>query len=75
MLPQINNLTGAVFVFIKVFIFVGAVIYLIFASIIVKQAKTFSKNIRDKFNSLIITAAYAHLIAAAVLVFLVLIIL
>ena len=53
----------------------GAIFYLIFALIIVKQVSTMSKNINDKFNALLITFSYIHLIFSIILVFLTIVIL
>jgi len=69
---QINDLIS---LFIKIFVITGSIIYLIFALLIVKQVNTLSKNIFDRFNNMIITASYMHLIFAGVLVFLVIVLL
>lgn len=53
----------------------GAVIYLIFALVVVKQVKTMSKNVKDKFNNILITVSYIHLLGAILLIFLALTIL
>ncbi len=48
----------------------GAIFYLIFAIVVVKQVGTMSKNVYDKFNPILITFSYVHLIFAGFLVFL-----
>jgi len=53
----------------------GSVIYLIFALVIVKQVNTMSKNVKDKFNGILITISYVHLLGAILLIFLALTIL
>lgn len=53
----------------------GSVIYLIFALVIVKQVNTMSKNVKDKFNGILIMISYIHLLGAVLLVFLALTIL
>ena len=53
----------------KIFGVLGAIIYLIFSLVVVKQVGTMSKNVKDKFNGLLITFSYIHLAAAILLVF------
>jgi len=53
----------------KIFGVLGAIIYLIFALVIVKQVATMSKNIKDKFNTVLVIFSYIHLAAAVLLVF------
>lgn len=53
----------------KIFGVLGAIIYLIFALVIVKQVATMSKNIKDKFNTVLVIFSYIHLAAAILLVF------
>lgn len=53
----------------------GSVIYLIFALVVVKQVNTMSKNVKDKFNSILNTISYIHMLGAILLVFLALTIL
>ncbi|HEX7543122.1 MAG TPA: DUF5657 family protein [Patescibacteria group bacterium] len=59
----------------KIFGVLGTVIYLIFALVVVKQVNTMSKNVKDKFNKILITISYLHLLGAILLVFLALTIL
>lgn len=53
----------------KIFGVLGSIIYFIFALVIVKQVGTMSKNVKDKFNGVLITFSYFHLVAAIILVF------
>lgn len=53
----------------KIFGVLGAIIYLIFALVIVKQVATMSKNIKDKFNTVLVIFSYIHLAASILLVF------
>jgi len=48
----------------------AALIYLIFSLVIVKQVGTMTKNVKDKFNGILIVFSYIHLIAAILLIFL-----
>lgn len=50
-----------------VFTFLGAFIYFIFALVIVKQVKSMSKIVYDKFNSILIIFSYLHLLFALLL--------
>lgn len=54
----------------KVFGILGALIYLVFSLVITKQVGTMTKNIKDKFNGVLIVFSYLHLAAAILLVFL-----
>jgi hypothetical protein len=54
----------------RIFGIIGTIIYLIFSLVIVKQVKTMTKNVKDKFNGVLIVFSYLHLIAAILLVFL-----
>lgn len=54
---------------------IGSFIYLIFALVVVKQVGMMSKNINDKFNSILIAFSYFHFIFAIFLVLLTLLIL
>ncbi len=55
---------------LKFFFVLGAVIYFIFASVVVKQSITMSKNVNDKFNSIIIIFSWIHLAFSGFLIFL-----
>jgi len=54
----------------KIFGILGALVYLIFALVVVKQVTTMSKNVKDKFNGILIIFSYLHLVVAVLLVFL-----
>jgi hypothetical protein len=66
MLGGLNNL---LILAEKIFGVLGAIIYLIFSLVIVKQVGTMSKNVKDKFNGILIIFSYIHLAAAILLVF------
>lgn len=46
----------------KIFAFSGACLYFIFAVVVVKQVVSMTKNVYDKFNSLLIVFSYVHLL-------------
>jgi hypothetical protein len=50
-----------------IFTFLGAFIYFIFAAVIVKQVKSMSKIVQDKFNTILIIFSYLHLLFALLL--------
>lgn len=70
-----NSLNNYLIVAEKIFGVLGTIVYFIFALVVVKQVSTMSKNVKDKFNSILIIFSYLHLIAAGLLVFLALTIL
>lgn len=70
MLPDVANYIE---MFEKAIFVVGGILYLIFAIVVVKQVATMSRNIVDKFNSVLIIFSYIHLIFAILLVLFVLI--
>lgn len=72
MIPQINQYLQ---VLEKSSFVLGAVLYVIFAMVVVKQVGTMSKNVNDKFNSILIAFSYLHFAFAVFLVFLTLVIL
>ena len=57
----------------KIFFIACSVFYLIFALIVVKQVTSMSKNIKDKFNPVLISFSYLHLVFAIFLIFIVII--
>lgn len=59
----------------KAFFVICSFLYLIFALIVVKQVTSMSKNITDKFNSILIIFSYVHLIFSVLLIILTLVIL
>lgn len=72
MIPQINQYIQ---ILEKASFVLGAVLYVIFAMVVVKQVGTMSKNVNDKFNSVLIAFSYLHFAFAVFLVFLTLVIL
>lgn len=50
-----------------VFVF-GAVLYVIFSMVVVKQVSTMSKNVSDKFNPILISLSYIHFVLAILFV-------
>lgn len=72
MLPNIDKY---IWMLGKASFVLGAVMYLIFSLVVVKQVTTMSKNVSDKFNAILITFSYLHLIFSVFLVILTLIIL
>lgn len=46
----------------------GALIYVVFAFVVVKQVTTMSRNVKDKFNAILITFSYLHLVFSLLLV-------
>lgn len=67
---MLGDLSGVFHFLEKILGIAGSVIYLIFALVVVKQVKTMSKNVKDKFNNILITISYLHLLGAILLVFL-----
>jgi len=67
MFPDLNNYLT---ILEKIFGVLGALIYLIFSIVVVKQVGTMTKNDKDKFNGVLIVFSYLHLVAAILLVFL-----
>jgi hypothetical protein len=65
MLPDINQYLQIVE---KASFVLGAVFYLVFAIVVVKQVGTMTKTVKDKFNSVLILFSYLHLIFAGFLV-------
>ena len=53
----------------------GSILYLIFATVVVKQVNSMTKNVYDKFNAILIAFSYIHIAFSIFLVFLTLIIL
>jgi hypothetical protein len=52
----------------KTFFVLCAVLYFIFSLIVVRQVTTMSKNIKDKFNSILVGFSYLHLVFAVGLI-------
>ncbi|MBU3935249.1 hypothetical protein KJ909_01095 [Patescibacteria group bacterium] len=53
----------------SIFAFLGSLIYSIFALVIVKQVKSMSKNVYDKFNRILIIFSYLHFVFSLVFLF------
>jgi hypothetical protein len=58
---DINNIFQSLFRFL---FDLGAVFYLVFAVVVVKQVTTMTKNVYDKFNAILVSFSYLHLIFA-----------
>ncbi len=58
------NLNNYIYILIHTLVVASSFVYLIFAFIIIKQVKNFSKNIKDKYDIVIQTASVLHLIFA-----------
>ena len=54
----------------KIFGELGAIVYLVFAVVVVKQVGAMTKNVKDMFNGILVAISYLHLIFALLLVFL-----
>jgi len=54
----------------KLFSTIGAVVYLIFAIVVVRQVHTMSQHVFDKFNTLLKIFSYLHLLFSLFLIFL-----
>lgn len=72
MFPQVNFYLQLVE---KASFILGAIMYLIFAFVVVKQVGSMTKNVYDKFNSVLIAFSYIHLAFAVFLLVLTLVIL
>lgn len=72
---MLGDLGGLFHLLEKILGIAGSAVYLIFALVVVKQVNTMSKNVKDKFNKILITISYLHLLGAILLVFLALTIL
>jgi len=57
------------YILIHTLVIASSFIYLIFAFIIIKQVKNFSKNIKDKYDAVIQIASVVHLIFAIFFIF------
>ncbi|HPJ16608.1 MAG TPA: hypothetical protein PK639_00055 [Candidatus Woesebacteria bacterium] len=56
--------------FEKAIFIIGAILYLFYAGVVVKQVSMLTKNVNDKFNSILIFFSYGHLLFAVGLVLL-----
>ena len=71
-MPDFANLLNLVE---KIIFVLSALVYSIFAIVIVKQVSTMTKNVQDKFNSVLILFSYLHLAFSLFLILLTLVIL
>lgn len=67
---MIGDLNTYLLIIVKIFAVIGAILYLIFAAIVVKQVNMMTKNVSDKFNAILITFSWLHLLFAVFFVFL-----
>jgi alanine dehydrogenase len=67
---MIQQYTQILFLIGKLFFTAGAIIYAIFALVVVRQVRTMSKNVYDKFNTILIIFSYLHLAFSIFLIFL-----
>lgn len=72
MIPDLNT---AVLYSVKIFAIIAALLYVAFSLIVVKQVTTMTKNVVDKFNSILVIFSIVHLIFSLFIVFLTLTIL
>ena len=72
---MLGNLNSYFNLALKISFTLGGLIYLVFAVIVVKQTTMMTKNVNDKFNSILIAIAYLHLALSVLLVLLTLVIL
>lgn len=72
---MIPNFNSYLLIAQKLFFVLGSIIYFLFALIVVKQTTMMSKNVKDKFNGILITFSYLHLAFSAFLILLTLLIL
>ncbi|MFA5749972.1 MAG: DUF5657 family protein [Candidatus Shapirobacteria bacterium] len=64
------------FLLVQKFFFIAcSFLYFIFALIVVKQVTSMSKNVHDKFNPILISFSFIHLIFSGILIFLILLLL
>ena len=75
MILNINDLMPLFLTVLKIFFIACSLFYLIFSLIVVKQVTSMTKNVKDKFNSILISFSFIHLIAAVILVFMIIVLL
>jgi len=66
-MPDINSIFTLLF---RIFFLLGSVFYVVFAVVVVRQVAMMSKNVYDKFNSILIIFSYLHLAFSIFLVLL-----
>ena len=64
---MIPDFSGYLLILERIFAFVGTGLYLIFAIVVVKQVSMMTKNVKDKFNGVVIFFSYVHLALAVFL--------
>ncbi|HEX8924017.1 MAG TPA: DUF5657 family protein [Patescibacteria group bacterium] len=74
-MPNLENLNNFLQLAEKSFFVLGTIIYLIFATVVVKQTTTMTKNVNDKFNGILVAFSYIHLLFSVFLIILTLVIL
>jgi hypothetical protein len=67
---MITDFNTLLLLIVKIMSVIGSLLYLVFAFIIVKQVSMMTKNVSDKFNSILVTFSWLHLVFAAFFVFL-----
>jgi hypothetical protein len=55
----------------KIFFLACSGLYFVFSLIVVKQVTSMSKSVKDKFNPILISFSYLHLIFSIILFFLI----
>lgn len=66
-MTDVNSIFTLIF---RIFFLLGSVFYVVFAIVVVRQVAMMSKNVYDKFNSILIIFSYLHLAFAIFLVLL-----
>ena len=69
-----DQVTSILYLLEKVFAVLGAIVYFIFALVIVKQVTSMSNNVYDKFNAILIAFSYLHLAFSVFLIILTLLV-
>ena len=63
-----NNLEFYFFGITKIFLVLFALLYFVFALIVVKQVTSMSKSVSDKFNYILIIFSFLHLAFSVLLI-------
>ncbi|MDD2225338.1 MAG: hypothetical protein PHP97_04250 [Candidatus Shapirobacteria bacterium] len=63
-----NNLEFYLFGITKIFFVLFALLYFVFAIIVVKQVTSMSKSVSDKFNYILIIFSFLHLAFSVLLI-------
>ena len=56
------NVSLYLFMLEKILAIAGALVYIVFAIVIVRQVASMTKNVQDKFNGILIVFSYIHLL-------------